>query len=44
MSCAARSLLVSDIYLVTLGFFLAIAPNTLITLFSLSGTVMCGFV
>ena len=35
MSKAARSLLVFGIYLVALGLFLVIAPNTLITLFGL---------
>ena len=38
MSRAARSLLVFGIYLVALGFFLLIAPNTLITLFGLPKT------
>lgn len=35
MSKAARSLLVFGIYLIALGLFLLIAPNTLITLFGL---------
>jgi hypothetical protein len=35
MSKAARSLLAFGIYLIALGFFLLIAPNTLITLFGL---------
>lgn len=35
MSKPARSLLVFGIYLVVLGFFLLIAPNSLITLFGL---------
>ena len=35
MSKAARSLLAFGIYLIALGFFLIIAPNTLITLFGL---------
>lgn len=35
MSRAARSLLVFGIYLIALGLFLLIAPNTLITLFGL---------
>lgn len=38
MSKAARSLLVFGIYLVALGLFLLIAPNTLITLFGLPET------
>jgi uncharacterized membrane protein len=35
MTKAARSLLAFGIYLIALGFFLLIAPNTLITLFGL---------
>jgi len=35
MSRAARSLLIFGIYLIALGLFLLIAPNTLITLFGL---------
>lgn len=38
MSRAARSLFVFGIYLVALGAFLLIAPNTLITLFGLPAT------
>ena len=38
MSKAARSLFVFGIYLVALGLFLLIAPNTLITLFGLPET------
>jgi len=38
MSKAATSLFVFGIYLVALGFFLLIAPNTLITLFGLPVT------
>jgi hypothetical protein len=38
MSRAARSLLVFGIYLIALGLFLLIAPNTLITLFGLPAT------
>lgn len=38
MSKTARSLLVFGIYLVALGLFLLIAPNTLITLFGLPET------
>ncbi|MBE0636190.1 hypothetical protein IH601_09350 [Candidatus Bipolaricaulota bacterium] len=38
MSKAARSLLIFAIYLIALGLFLLIAPNTLITLFGLPET------
>jgi hypothetical protein len=38
MSKAARSVFIFGIYLVTLGMFLMIAPNTLITLFGLPET------
>jgi uncharacterized membrane protein len=38
MSRAARSLLVFGVYLVALGLFLLVAPNSLITLFGLPAT------